>query len=336
VTRNLIFALAATALLCSCSKNEDKSAVEEELVNVELGVASLQEVAQTKQYTATVEADNSNNIAPASPNRIRTITVEVGDHVRRGQTLVTLDRANIDQIKVNLDDAQREYDRAKKLLEIGGGTQQAVDQQKTKLDAYRTQYQNMLENTVLASPITGIVTARNYDPGDMTGNLPVLTVGQITPIVKIMIHPSEADLTKISRGMPVDITFDAFPGKDFSGKIGRIYPTVDPATRTFQVEIDIQNPKGEILPGMFARVNINLGNQNNIVVPDRAVVSQTGSGNKYVYVYEDGKVSFIRVELGQRLGARYEVLSGLSDGDSIVIAGQNALADGMAVNVLRK
>ncbi len=336
MTRNFIFALAATALLCSCSKKEDKSVVEEELVNVELGVATLQDVAQNKQYTATVEADNSNNIAPASPNRIRTIAVEVGDHVRRGQTLVTLDRANMDQIKVNLDDARREYDRAKKLLEIGGGTQQAVDQQKTKLDAYRTQYENMLENTVLTSPITGIVTARNYDPGDMTGNLPVLTVGQITPIVKIMIHPTEADLTKIRRGMPVDITFDAFPGQDFSGKIGRIYPTVDPATRTFQVEVDIQNPKGEILPGMFARVNINLGNQNNIVVPDRAVVNQTGSGNKYVYVYEGGKVSFIRVELGQRLGSHYEVLSGLSDGDSIVIAGQNSLADGMAVNVLRK
>ena len=65
-------------------------------------------------YTATVEADNSNNIAPSSPNRIKTINVEVGDRVSRGQVLVTLDRANIDQLKVNLDDAQREYNRAKR------------------------------------------------------------------------------------------------------------------------------------------------------------------------------------------------------------------------------
>lgn len=233
-------------------------------------------------YTATVEADNSNNIAPSSPNRIKTINVEVGDRVSRGQVLVTLDRANIDQLKVNLDDAQREYNRAKKLLEIGAGTQQAVDQLLTKLEATRTQYKNLLENTVLTSPISGVVTARNYDPGDMTGNLPVLTVGQITPIVKVMIHPAEADLTKIKRGMPVDITFDAFPGEQFPGKISRIYPTIDPATRTFQVEIDIQNPKAEILPGMFARVGVTLGEANNIVVPDRAVVKQTGSDRKSV------------------------------------------------------
>ena len=287
-------------------------------------------------YTATVEADNSNNIAPSSPNRIKTINVEVGDRVSRGQVLVTLDRANIDQLKVNLDDAQREYNRAKKLLEIGAGTQQAVDQLLTKLEPPRTQYKNLLENTVLTSPISGVVTARNYDPGDMTGNLPVLTVGQITPIVKVMIHPAEADLTKIKRGMPVDITFDAFPGEQFPGKISRIYPTIDPATRTFQVEIDIQNPKAEILPGMFARVGVTLGEANNIVVPDRAVVKQTGSGNKYIYVYSGGTVRFNRVEIGQRLGAEYEILSGINDGDTVVITGQNGLADGVKVQVVKK
>lgn len=324
-------------MLCSCSSKEQKDTVQAEaLPLVEIGVASARNVPQSMSYTATVEADNSNNIAPSSPNRIKTINVEVGDRVSRGQVLVTLDRANIDQLKVNLDDAQREYDRAKKLLEIGAGTQQAVDQLLTKLEATRTQYKNLLENTVLTSPISGVVTARNYDPGDMTGNLPVLTVGQITPIVKVMIHPSEADLTKIKRGMPVDITFDAFPGEQFPGKISRVYPTVDPATRTFQVEIDIQNPKAEILPGMFARVGVTLGEANNIVVPDRAVVKQTGSGNKYIYVYSGGTVRFARVELGQRLGAEYEVISGINEGDTVVITGQNGLADGVKAEVVKK
>lgn len=151
-----------------------------------------------------------------------------------------------------------------------------------------------------------------------------------------MIHPAEADLTKIKRGMPVDITFDAFPGEQFPGKISRIYPTIDPATRTFQVEIDIQNPKAEILPGMFARVGVTLGEANNIVVPDRAVVKQTGSGNKYIYVYSGGTVRFNRVEIGQRLGAEYEILSGINDGDTVVITGQNGLADGVKVQVVKK
>ncbi len=331
-----ILILAATAMtVAGCSKQDDNATtVVEELPIVELGVAKSMPVAQIKSYTATVEADNTNNIAPSQPNRIKTISVEVGDRVRRGQTLVTLDRAGIDQLKLNLDDAQREYDRAAKLLEIGAGTQQQVDQLKTKLDATRSQYENLLENTVLTSPISGVVTARNYDPGDMTGQQPVLTVGQLSPIVKVMINVSENDMRLIGRGMAVDITFDAFPGEEFSGKISRVYPTVDPATRTFPAEIDIANPGERILPGMFARVNLNLGDVENVVVPDRAVVKQSGSGNKYVYVYHnDGTVTYNKVDLGRRLDSEYELLSGVQSGDSVVIAGQSRLADGVKVEV---
>lgn len=331
-------ALAALAILASaCSGNQEDEKKEtaantdEELPRVELGVASRQDVDQSKSYTATVEADNTNNISPATPNRIKTITVDVGDKVARGQTVATLDRSNIDQVKIQLDNAEREYNRAKQLLEIGSGTQMQVDAYKTQVDGLRTQYNNLMENTVLVSPISGVVTARNYDPGDMTGGLPVVTVGQIQPNVKVMVNISENDYESIQRNMPVKVTFDAFPGEEFSGRVSRIYPTVDPATRTFQTEILISNASGKIMPGMFARVDVNLGSQSHIVVPDRAVVKQTGSGNKFVYVYRDGKVEYIQVETGQRLGDTYELISGLADGDSVVISGQNALQDGAKV-----
>lgn len=328
------YCLLAAAVLCSCNGNKDKKAeIVEELPIVELDVAQLRDVQQNKSYTATVEADNTNNIASSVPNRIEKIYVEVGDKVRKGQTLVTLDRASIDQLKVNLDNTQREYDRATQLLEIGAGTQQSVDQLKAQLDGLKSQYNNLLENTVLVSPINGVVTARNYDPGDLTGNLPVLTVGQTQPQVKVIINVTENDFTQIQAGKPVTVTFDAFPGEEFGGKISRIYPTVDPNTRTFKSEILVSNPDGRILTGMFARVNIPLGEEQSVVVPDRAVVKQTGSGNKYVYVFKDGHVSFNKVELGQRIGDSYELLSGISEGDSVVISGQSRLADGVAVEV---
>ncbi len=332
-------ALAALSIGCSGKeKTDDNAAAEEEivLVPVELSVASRQDVPQMKSYTATVEAENTNNIASSTPNRIKTITVDVGDHVRKGQTVATLDRSNITQLKLSLDNAQREYDRAVKLLQIGSGTQQQVDQLKTQLDATQSQYDNMLENTVLVSPISGVVTARNYDPGDMTGQLPIVTVGQITPSVKVMINITENDFTKVKTGLPVEVTFDAFPEEVFKGKISRIYPTVDPNTRTFQTEILISNPQGQILPGMFARVTMDLGAQQHVVVPDLAVVKQTGSGNKYVYVYNNGTVTFTQVELGQRLGDTYELLSGIQDGDSVVVSGQSRLIDGAKVQVVRK
>lgn len=244
-----------------------------------------------------------------------------------------LDKSNIDQLRINLEQTQREYNRAVQLLEIGSGTQRQVDQLKAQLDASRSQYDNMLENTILRSPISGVVTARNYDPGDMTGSLPVLTVGQLTPVVKVMINVSENDMSLLKVGQPVEVTFDAFPDEIFQGKVQRIYPTVDTATRTFEVEVRIANAGERIKPGMFARVSIDFGTQPNIVVPDRAVVKQTGSGNKYVYVLKGNKVSYNRVELGRRLDNAYELLSGIEDGDTVVITGQTRLADGIEVEV---
>ena len=134
--------------------------------------------------------------------------------------------------------------------------------------------------------------------------------------------------------MPVTVAFDAFEGETFDGKVSRIYPTVDTATRTFRTEILISNPGERILPGMFARVSIDLGSRNNVVVPDRAIVKQTGSGNRYVYVLHDGKVNFERVELGRRLGDAYELISGVNSGDTVVISGQTRLADGVEVEVM--
>ena len=186
-----ILSTLTAAMLASCGKKEQAAAVAtEELPIVTVDVAHRIDVPQNKVYTANVEAENINNIAPATPNRIKSINVEVGDRVRKGQVLVELDKSNIDQLRINLEQIEREYNRAVQLLQIGAGTQQAVDQLKAQLDAAKSQYDNLLENTVLRSPITGVVTARNYDPGDMTGSLPVLTVGQLAPLVKVIINLS--------------------------------------------------------------------------------------------------------------------------------------------------
>jgi RND family efflux transporter MFP subunit len=186
---------------------------------------------------------------------------------------------------------------------------------------------------VLTSPVSGVVTARNYDPGDMSGTQPVLTIGQITPSVKVVIGINEAERSKITAGMPVSVEFDAFPDEKFDAKISRVYPSVDPQTRTFQAEVIIPNNGEKFFPGMFARCTVSLGIENHVVVPDRAVVKQTGSGNKYVYVYKNGKVSYNRVEIGRRVDTAYEVISGVNDGDTVVIAGQSRLADGVPVQL---
>ena len=325
------FALAA----CGSGEKEATTAVVEELPKVEIQKVYSQDVNQIADYTATVEAYKTNNITTSTPNRIKEILVDIGYKVVKGHKVLVLDNVNIAQLKVRLDNIEREYNRAVELLNIGGGTQQAVDQLKTELDAARRQYENMVENTVLVSPINGVVTARNYDPGDMTGGSPILTIEQLRP-VKVLVNVSEGEFTKVRKGMKVDIKLDVYGDEVFTGTVSLIHPTIDPATRTFTVEIDIMNNDERVRPGMFARVSMNFGTSNHVVVPDRAIVKQTGSGDKYVYVYKDGKVSFDKVELGQRLDNAYEVLSGVENGADVVITGQTRLSNGAEVEVIKK
>ena len=335
---------AALILVCgaltSCggekeSAQQTVSEKEEELPNVEIRKVHLQNVDQLVSYTATIDAYKTNNITTSTANRIKSILVDVGDHVQKGQRLVVLDNVNIDQLKVRLENTEREYNRALELFNIGGGTKQSVDQLKTELDAARRQYGNMVENTILVSPINGVVTARNYDAGDMTSTNPILTIEQIVP-VKVLVNVSESEFTKVRKGMKIPVYLDVYGDEEFTGTVELIHPRIDPASRTFTVEIDIPNRNERIRPGMFARVVINYGTEERVVVPDRAIVKQTGSGEKFVYVYKDGHVSYNKVEIGQRLGDSYELISGVDNGADVVISGQTRLNNGMKVNVINK
>lgn len=335
---------AALILICgaltSCggekeSAQQTVSEKEEELPNVEIRKVHLQNVDQLVSYTATIDAYKTNNITTSTANRIKSILVDVGDHVQKGQRLVVLDNVNIDQLKVRLENTEREYNRALELFNIGGGTKQSVDQLKTELDAARRQYDNMVENTILVSPINGVVTARNYDAGDMTSTNPILTIEQIVP-VKVLVNVSESEFTKVRKGMKIPVYLDVYGDEEFTGTVELIHPRIDPASRTFTVEIDIPNRNERIRPGMFARVVINYGTEERVVVPDRAIVKQTGSGEKFVYVYKDGHVSYNKVEIGQRLGDSYELISGVDNGADVVISGQTRLNNGMKVNVINK
>lgn len=330
-----LVALLAVALLGSCTGEKEKSAAEkvEEKPRVKLADVTARPVEQIQEYTATVEAEVKNNIAPSSPVRIDKIFVEVGDRVVKGQRLVQMDAANLKQKKLQLDNQRIEFQRMDELYKVGGASKSEWDASKMQLDVQETSYNNLLENTSLLSPVTGVVTARNYDNGDMySGGDPVLTVEQITP-VKLLINVSETYFPKVKKGAPVSVKLDVFGDEEFEGKINLVYPTIDPATRTFQVEIQLPNRDQKVRPGMFARATLNFGTMNNVVVPDLAIVKQAGSGDRYVYVYKDGKVSYNKVELGRRMGAEYELRSGVPDNSQVVVAGQARLINGTEVEV---
>ena len=321
-----LVALLAVVLLGSCTGGKDKSAAEktEEKPKVKLADVTARPVEQIQEYTATVEAEVKNNIAPSSPVRIDKIFVEVGDHVSKGQKLVQMDAANLKQTKLQLDNQEVEFNRIDELYKVGGASKSEWDAAKMAYDVKKTAYQNLLENTSLLSPISGVVTARNYDSGDMySGGTPV----------KLLINVSEVYFTKVKKGAPVNVKLDVYGDEAFEGKISLIYPTIDPSTRTFQVEIQLPNQNQKVRPGMFARASLNFGTEENVVVPDLAIVKQAGAGDRYVYVYKDGKVTYNKVELGRRMGTEYELKSGVPNNSQVVIAGQTRLINGTEVEV---
>ncbi len=351
-TKIMTLALGAI-MLASCGKKEDANdAVKAGAQKVEVKIAEvkLESIPQTETYTATVESDVKNNISSNMPLRITKINVEVGDRVSKGQCLVQLDASSITQTKLQissqkavLENLRTDFKRIEELYNAGGVSKADYDNmkvqlttQEAQLNVLETQYKQMAENTQLVAPISGVVTARNYDNGDMTGALPVLTIEQ-TNVVKLNINVSENHYKQIQKGQEVDITLDAYEGEGFSGKVTIVNPSIDATTHTFPVEITISNPEQKVRPGMFARATVNFGNKEHVLIPDEALVKQIGAGDRYVYVYhkDKGNVSYNKVELGKHIDDNYEIFSGVNPGDQVVVAGQARLNNGKEVTVVK-
>ena len=327
----LVGGVCIASIACQSNQSAQTTEVVEQKPKVTTEVATLQDVEQVSTFTGNVEGFAVNNITPQQARRISRLLVDVGDHVRAGQKLAEMDNAALTQTKVQYENAKASFERSDELYKFGGESKANWEAVKTQYEVAKSTYENMLENTSLISPISGVVTARNYDNGDMVTGQPIFVVQQINP-VKIYVNVSESLYSYISKGMKVNVEFDALPEQKFEGKVSRITPMIDPQTRTFEVEITVANGKELIKPGMYARVIMNYGTRQSVVVPDLAVVKQLGSGNRYIYVYKaDGTVAYQKVELGRRMNDKYEILSGIADGDEVVTSGHIALKDGIAV-----
>ena len=259
IYRTLALVGACAALVsCGGKKAQESAPVaqeEDRTILVSTATAVVEEVPQTEVYSSTVEAYAINNIAPQTPGRIQTIRVDVGSFVSKGQILATMDAAQLDQTRLKLVNDSTELSRLRSLYEEGGVSKSDYDAVEMAYKISRRSYNNLAENTYLRSPLSGVITARNYDKGDLYAGQPIFVVQQITP-VKLKVGVSESDYTKVKIGNQVEITVDALPGQTFTGKINKIYPTIDPMTHTFVTEILVQNSDRVLRPGMFARVKV--------------------------------------------------------------------------------
>ena len=338
--RLTIITLAAALLMTACGQKDTKTATTEQQATtqaapvVSVVTAQAEDVDITNTFTSNIEPFATNNIVSQTAGRIVSINAEVGQKVRKGQVLAKMDDVNLAKTRMQYINDSTELARLTELYNIGAIAQADYDMAKLALNVTKKTYGNLAENTYLRSPINGVVTARNYDKGDMYNmQMPIFVVQQIQP-VKMLINVSESHFTNISKDMTFDITVESYPGETFTGKVNLIYPTINAATHTFPVEVICQNADQRLRPGMFARVTANFGTNHHVVVPDVAVVKQQGSGEHFIFVLQpDNTVKYTLVEIGKRLGDKYEIISDINEGDRIVTEGQVRLKDGVMVTV---
>ena len=334
--KNNVLALSLALLIAGCTSGEKQTTtVDTSIPEVKVQAVYKQSVDQEQVYTATIAPYSRNMIASFQATmRIEKIMVEVGDQVTAGQLLVQMEQSNYLQAKMQIENLKVDYQRIEALYQSGGVSKQQLDQLKVQLDVTQETLENLEKNTFLKSPVSGIITQRNFDNGDLTGGQPILQVQQLNPL-KVSINIQENYFSQVKLQMTAPIRLESYPDEVFSGKVNLIYPTVDPVSHSFTTEIVVNNTGMKIRPGMFARVSFNFGNEERVVVPDVAVIRQPGVNDRYTYVLNaNNTVSYTKILLGQRLGNAYEILSGLNDGDKVVIAGASRLIDGATVKVI--
>ena len=334
--KSLMFMFMAASLVACNSTSNDKATTTEETVTaitVKTAVAEIHTIDLLETYTSEVMAYKENDITPAAQGlHIDRIHVDVGDNVREGQVIVTLDQTTLKQQELNLATAQDNYDRMVPVHAAGGISDQQLTQMKNTLDLQKEVVENLRKNSTIKSPISGVVTARNFENGDLFTSMPILHIMQIDKL-KVMANVSEQYFTSVKVGDKVAIEVDIYPGQQFEGQVSRINPALDARTRTFGVEITIQNKSLELRPGMYARAIFNMGQREAIMVPDQAVQKQVGSSERFVYVIENGVADYRFVTDGRRVGNMIEIIDGLEAGDEVATTSFARLMSGSLVEV---
>lgn len=335
--------LALVVVSCSGKKTESTEPTSQELTKVVTQKVEIQDVERQLKYPATIMAYKENHLAPATAGRVDQILVDIGDKVTKGQTVAMLDRTNYQQAKIQFEKLKVDLQRVDSLLKVGAIPQQQYDQVKMQYDISKTNLEFLNDNTSLKSPIDGIVTGKYLNDGEMFVMSPIQSIGKPAIVsimqldrVKLLVGVSSNYLTKISIGMKVQVNTEVFPDKTFTGSIEKIYPTIDNLTKTFTIEVVIPNEGRMLRPGMFATATINVGKGKAILIPAYIVQKQSGTNERYVFIYSDGKAVRKTVELGDVFDDKMEVINGLNAGDELIVEGQSSLNDGQLVNKLNK
>ena len=331
----LIPALAAL-IVSACGGQQTQQQMEQRVELVETAALALSDISRELEFSTTLEGWQTLNVAPSLTGKIEHIYVEVGTNVGSGTMLVRMDQNQYTTTKLTYTNLGVEMQRMESLRESGAVSQQTYDQTRLSYEQTKESLDFLEKNTYVRAPFSGVISAKNYEDGELYSGQPILVLTQIHTL-KALIAIPESYYPVVKKGMKVEITSEIYPGETFPATIDIVYPTVDPASHTFQARLRIPNSGLKLRPGMYVKTKMSMGMARAMVVPYQAVLKLTGSNDRYVFLDDGGVAKRVFVKLGQRFDENIEVISDeLQEGDRLVVVGQAKLVDGAKINVARE
>lgn len=338
-----LLALGLLTLALGACEREGKTDGDEDetdpAVPVEVTAAAYGDIQAVYTTTATLEAEGEAAVVAKVAGEVEEILVEEGDQVAKGQVLARLDgdrlRLQLAQNAANLEKLQRDYQRQLELRERGLVSNEAVET--TKFDLNATQAAHDLADleyryTWIRAPIDGVVAERSIKVGNTIAvGDPTFRVVDRSPLRAELFVP-EKEYLRMAANQQVRVSVDALAEDTFSGQIARISPTMDPATGTFKVTVEVLDASARLRPGMFARVGVVYDTRANALMIPRAAL--LGSAARTLFVVEDGVALRRDVETGFANADQIEVVDGLTVNEQVVTVGQTGLRDGTPVEIV--
>ncbi len=359
-------ALAAIFFTAACSGSAPQAAaaVAAPAIDIEAVVAESGTIEATLELSGNLVPRARVGVKPRVPGALERVLVDIGASVREGQAVATIDRreidaqadsaeatvsvakAGVDAAEAGLSNAVTEFERARNLFDRGALPRQRLDAAETAHKASLAQRElaratlaqaaaaqrrarEVQRDTTLTSPVSGHVVERNYDPGAMPGDLPVVVVADLR-VLKLEAGVSELDAGRLKVGMPAEVIVQARSGERYTGELAAIAPEVNERNRHFRVEIRVPNPDAVLLSGMYATARIvTASTSTGVIVPREAVTTRAGA--RVVLSVTNDIVTAVRVTEGLNDGRRVQILTGLAAGDTVVADARRQLSDGARV-----
>ena len=339
---NMVALVADVVLVAGCHGKFDAHAATSAVpmvLSVTAAQAQLETLQQKVDVTGTLAAWEEATVSLEADGRIIDVRVDLGDRVQKGAVLARISPENYDyrkaQAEAEFAAATSEFERQKTLVEQDMSTKQLLDEANRRLVTAKANLAlaaKQYEDTTLRSPITGAIARRSINLGEFvrTG-APAFTIVQTNP-VKLQVQAPERYIADVKIGDAVTAQSEALPGKELSGVVTRISPSVSPTTRSFAVEARFDNADGMIKPGIFARAQIQTNTTSSVVtVPESALV--VFAGNPRLFVVDNGKARERPIEVAGRYQGRVIVSKGLDVSETVVLSGVQALQEGTRIEV---